>query len=687
MKISKTNIIAIVMLIAMILNMISNINAPLYADMSPVDKLIQNERIINVQDSSFIYSDIAKHWAKDGMYKLSYMEILKGFTDGTMKPEKTLTRAEFIVMLVRAINLPLEEAYQQYYEDVDTNHWSFKDIQAAKTSGILDIFNESNLNPTKIITREEMAVIAANVVKDIPQTIQSRSFKDLTANYKYIDSIRVVTGLNIIKGTPDGSFKPYAGASRAEAAVIIQRILDVKDVLDINEEIVLKAFAENYEKSNMTNPNQDTLSKEDIMLYSMGKEYKQNEIRNKIIGSFIQQNINLNRSIEDFNINVSTISKYLGEVSLSYKLIYTTEDEVSREYNINRKLYLKKLDNKWIVYNSTATYSRVNAIEGKQKINLAWQYLSQSTPDMSNTSKIQGLNVISPTWFVLSSADGSIKSIADVKYSNWAHKNGYQVWALVTNDFDKDMTSQMLSNPASREKAINTLIKFAKDYKLDGINVDFENMYTRDKDLFTLFVKELYQKTKPMGITLSVDVTVIIKNSNWSECYDRKALAKVSDYIALMAYDQYWAGSPVSGSVSQLKWVEDHLKKVLLEVPKEKLLLGMPFYTRVWKEEYDASNKLVVTSKAVSMEHAEQLVVENKAAKTWDAVSGQYYATYKKDGATYKIWLENESSIKLRVELANKYSLAGVASWKLGFEKPGIWNVIAAALNKTIASR
>jgi spore germination protein YaaH len=202
-----------------------------------------------------------------------------------------------------------------------------------------------------------------------------------------------------------------------------------------------------------------------------------------------------------------------------------------------------------------------------------------------------------------------------------------------------------------------------------------------------LFVKELYQKTKPMGITLSVDVTVIIKNSNWSECYDRKALAKVSDYIALMAYDQYWAGSPVSGSVSQLKWVEDHLKKVLLEVPKEKLLSGMPFYTRVWKEEYDASNKLVVTSKAVSMEHAEQLVVENKAAKTWDAVSGQYYATYKKDGATYKIWLENESSIKLRVELANKYSLAGVASWKLGFEKPGIWNVIAAALNKTIASR
>jgi spore germination protein YaaH len=159
-------------------------------------------------------------------------------------------------------------------------------------------------------------------------------------------------------------------------------------------------------------------------------------------------------------------------------------------------------------------------------------------------------------------------------------------------------------------------------------------------------------------------------------------LAQVSDYIALMAYDQHWTGSPISGSVSQLKWVEDHVKKVLLEVPKEKLLLGMPFYTRIWKEEYDTSNKLVVTSKAVSMEYAEQQIAENRAAKIWDSVSGQYYATYQKDGATYKIWLEDENSIKLRVELANKYDLAGVASWKLGFEKPGIWGIIAGTLAK-----
>lgn len=683
---NKKVIVSFAIVLVMMLNILRSTVTPLFADMSAVDKLMQNERLINVQDMSYKYSDIAKHWARDGIYKLSYMEIISGYPDGTMKPDRTLTRAEFIIMLARAINIPASDIYKQYYADIDINHWGFQYIQGAKAANLINVFSESKLNPDKIITREEMAIIASEVVRDIPPTSTSKSFKDLNLGYKYINSIDVVTALGIIAGMPDGTFRPYSGATRAEAAVIIQRILGVKDTFANDETQAVQAFAEDYEKSLMTNPNQGTLDNEELMLYSIYKELKQNALRSNIIASFEQQNINISRSIEELYSNVTILSKYVGEVSLSYKLIYSTADGVSRDYNVKKILYLKKSEGSWKVYNSTATYGRAYAIATAEKINLTWQYLSQRTPDMSNVQKLPGLNVISPTWFTLSNSSGDMRSIADIRYSNWAHNNGYQVWALVTNDFDKEMTSQMLMNPASRGKAINTLIQYAKDYKLDGINVDFENMYTKDKDLFTLFVKELYQKTKQMGIVLSVDVTVIAKNSNWSECYDRKALAQASNYIALMAYDQYWTGSPVSGSVSQLKWTEDNLKKVLLEVPKEKLLLGMPFYTRVWQEKYDASNKLVVTSKAVSMEYAEQLVAENNGVKTWDAVSGQYFATYKKDGATYKIWLENESSIKLRVELANKYNLAGVASWKLGFEKPGIWKVIATALAKKVAS-
>jgi len=681
MKKTNIRIMSVVLVMAILLN-IFNFNGPVYAEMTSMDKLAQNENLISVIDKTYVYSDITGHWAKEGILNLSYMEILKGFPDGSMRPDKTLTREEFIVMLVRAIDIPMTDTYVQSYQDVAVERWSIQYIASAKSKGLLDIFNQSMMYPAQNITREEMAVIAAKAVQDIPLTSQSKSFKDLNSAYKYMDSIKIVTSLGIIRGMPDGSFKPYNGATRAETAVVIQRILDLKSIDNLQENNEITAFAENYEKSRMTNPIQGTLNTQDIMQFSIGKEQKQNIKRDSIISSLKLQNINLNRSMSNSYTFISYKSKYLAEVIISYNMTITTTEGANREYKITRKLYMNRDKGKWTVYDSSVLYSILNevVVSESEKINLTWNSLYNSTLNMTGTSKIEGLDVISPTWFTLNSANGDFANIASLEYTNWAHKNGYKVWALVGNDFNRSLTSQMLNNDTARSNAINNLIKYAKAYNLDGLNIDFEYMYTSEKDLFTKFVGELYQQTKPLGITLSVDVTVIAYNSDWSSCYDRKALAQVSDYIALMAYDQYWAGSPVSGSVSQLKWVEDSLKKVLLEVPNHKLLLGMPYYTRVWKEAYDANGKLVVSSSAVSMQTAERLAAENNAARTWNSVSGQYFVTYKKDGATYKIWMEDEASIKLRVEIANMYDLAGVASWRMGFEKPQIWEVINSTL-------
>jgi spore germination protein YaaH len=300
---------------------------------------------------------------------------------------------------------------------------------------------------------------------------------------------------------------------------------------------------------------------------------------------------------------------------------------------------------------------------------------------MSNVEKVDGLNVVSPTWFTLANENGDLEDRGSVSYSSWAHRNGYKVWALVDNKFNSDLTNKLLGNSSARKRFINNLISYAKKYKLDGLNIDFENMYIKDKNAFTQFMKELSIQTKANGLVLSVDVSIIAINSNWSESFDRAALSKVVDYVALMAYDQHWGGSPVSGSVAQLTWVEQSLKRVLQEVPKEKLLLGVPFYTRLWKEEYVKGNsKPVVTSKAISMNEAERVIAENKAAKTWDPVSGQYYVTYKKDNAIYKMWVEDEKSIKLKAELVNKYRLAGIASWKYGLEKNEVWDAIAKTI-------
>jgi len=291
------------------------------------------------------------------------------------------------------------------------------------------------------------------------------------------------------------------------------------------------------------------------------------------------------------------------------------------------------------------------------------------------------LDVVSPTWFAVVDGEGNVANNADIEYVNWAHKNGYQVWGLVTNDFNPDITHDFLNNTDIREKIISQILIYARLYKLDGINIDFENIYVKDRDMLTQFMRELYPLCREQGLTLSMDVTFISASTNWSQCYDRKALAEAVDYMAVMAYDQHWASSPKAGSVAQYKWVENNLKRILDEVPAEKVILGMPFYTRLWQEE-KVDGKVKVSSKALSMEKVQSILKEKKPEVVWDEESGQYYAQYTENNITYKIWIEDAESINLKSSLVNKYNLAGAAAWRRGFETEDIWPVIAQNLNK-----
>ncbi|MGE4283106.1 MAG: glycosyl hydrolase family 18 protein [Clostridia bacterium] len=309
------------------------------------------------------------------------------------------------------------------------------------------------------------------------------------------------------------------------------------------------------------------------------------------------------------------------------------------------------------------------------KINLVWEHIQQKTPDMSKTSKIKGLDVISPTWFDIVDKQGTIANKADAKYIEWAHENGYKIWGLVTNNFDPELTSIILNNSEVREKIIQQLLVYAKLYKLDGINIDFENIYLRDKDMLTQFVRELVPLLKEQGLVVSMDVTVKSTSENWSMCYDRKALAQVLDYVAVMTYDQHWATSPTAGSVAQLSWVEQGIKKLFDEIPPQKMLLGLPFYTREWKEEV-VDGKKETSSRAISMDAAQQIIKDKKVDVVWDEKSGQYYAEYKDGQVVYKIWVEDAKSINLKTSLVHKYNLAGAASWRRGFESEDIWAVL-----------
>ncbi len=317
---------------------------------------------------------------------------------------------------------------------------------------------------------------------------------------------------------------------------------------------------------------------------------------------------------------------------------------------------------------------------GRGKLNMVWDYIYKVTPDKSMESVPLGLDIISPTWFSIIDGQGTIDSKADIAYIEWAHKNNLAVWPLINNNFDPDITHEFLSSSETRDKIIRQILMYAELFRLDGINLDFENVYLEDKGLLVQFVRELVPILHEAGIVVSMDVTVKSTSPNWSMCYDRKELGKVVDYVILMAYDEHWATSPISGSVASIGWVEKGIATLLEDVPPEKVILGLPFYTRQWEEVSDDGGNTTVKSTALSMAQVKEILEKNEAKISWDEKAGQNFAYYKKGDSVFKIWLEDEKSIKLKAALIEKYGLAGAAAWRKGFEEPEIWDVLYSNL-------
>lgn len=315
------------------------------------------------------------------------------------------------------------------------------------------------------------------------------------------------------------------------------------------------------------------------------------------------------------------------------------------------------------------------------KINLIWE-MTYSKSNIKLGENTPGIDVVSPTWFEIVDRNGTIKNRATPEYVENAHRNGWQVWALFSNSFnDIDGTSMILNNSDIRQEIIRNILAYAALYKLDGINFDFENMYKTDRDAYTQFVREFYPLAREQGLIVSVDVSVPDGSDTWSKCYDRKALAESVDYVCLMTYDQHWSTSPKAGSTAELIWVEENLQKTLAEVPANKLLLGIPLYTRLWTvENGEAGSKL--SSAALNIDTAWERVDENEAVVVWNEVSGQYQASYEKDGKSYHMWIEDQNSVNMKTSLVHKYDLAGACVWAANFADKNVFSIFERNLKR-----
>ncbi|MBP1754315.1 MAG: hypothetical protein H6Q59_713 [Firmicutes bacterium] len=285
----------------------------------------------------------------------------------------------------------------------------------------------------------------------------------------------------------------------------------------------------------------------------------------------------------------------------------------------------------------------------------------------------KGVNVVSPTWFSVNDVSGTISSLATERYVAKAKELGLEVWALV-DDFNTDISMyDVLSYTSRRETLSNALIQAALDYQLNGINIDFEKISSDAGVHYIQFLRELSVKCRNNGIVLSVDNYV---PTPYTAHYDREEQGKIVDYMIVMAYDEFYAGSEIAGPVASLSYVTDAVNNILELAPKEKTIIAIPFYTRLWKE----TGAGEVTSESYAMTPAAQLLKDNNADVEWNDSYGCNYAEYQKDGATYKMWLEDEQSIEAKMKVIYQADVAGIAAWKLGLEKESIWNVITPYL-------
>lgn len=309
------------------------------------------------------------------------------------------------------------------------------------------------------------------------------------------------------------------------------------------------------------------------------------------------------------------------------------------------------------------------------KINLAWHQVTSEAANAALGETIQnmtGVNVISPTWFSVTANEGSISSLASADYVSEAHSKGLEVWGLIDNFNSSVSTLETLSTRSSREHIIQKLLEEAKRVGLDGINVDFEALTEEEAPHFIQFIRELSVVCRANNLVLSIDNPV----PQFTAFYNRKEQGIVADYVIIMGYDEHTTGSEEAGSVASLPFVKEGIEKTLQEVPKEKVINGIPFYTRLWTE----SNNGTLSSEVMTMDQASQYVQDNGVEVYWEKETAQNYGELLTDNGTQKIWLEDEQSIEEKMKLIEQYELAGVASWKLGFERADVWNVISQYL-------
>lgn len=547
------------------------------------------------------------------------------------------------------------------------------------------------------------------------------------------DEIAVVVNNEVVREDSDtqaedsetapAAGKVYDGQYYIEYSVVRDRI-NKRFYWDPNENILLYTLPDGNVSVEVGNSEYTELTETKSVDYTILKT----EGRTAYIAlPFIQEYTNMEYEVYD-NPGRAVITSEWGEIQTAEikrdtQVRYQggVKSPILTEISKNSKVVVLEDENDWmkvgtedgfIGYVKTSTLSDITTettsrefekpvytnISKDYTVNMAWHNVSNSDANsyiLETIAGTKGLTTIAPTWFNLADTEGNISSLADADYVNYAHQSNLEVWAVL-RDFhgginSYDETYDVLSYTSKRTKIINQVIANAIETGIDGINLDFELVSTECGEHYIQFVRELSVRCRQNGLVLSVDNYV---PQPYNEHYDIEEQGTVADYVVIMGYDEHTEGSYEAGSVASISYLKNGITDALESVPAEKLIAGVPFFTRLWfetpKTEEDiaeeagteaASYPDKVTSSAYGMSEAAQVVKDAGVQPQWDEETMQNYAEWEADGGTYKIWLEDDQSLEEKLKVIKSNNLAGVAEWSLGMEDSGVWDLILQYVN------
>lgn len=192
---------------------------------------------VNITHKTEVFSDIVSvPWAKDAIEYLYDLKVINGKTEDKFCPEDSVTREEFVKMIVIAANIPLTDKSVKY-SDVSENDWFYPYVAAASNYGLVNGIDKNTYGTGQSITRQDIAVLCSRLLTNAEEPLKDEILyfadHDNISDYA-VDAVEKVTYLGLMIGNDNLEFSPKEYATRAETAVILQRLIALLNNYRVN---------------------------------------------------------------------------------------------------------------------------------------------------------------------------------------------------------------------------------------------------------------------------------------------------------------------------------------------------------------------------------------------------------------------------------------------------------------------